>query len=69
MAILTLLVIGLFCLAFKSTRMIGVMGLTLLMLMHPLIFLILFVVVFAIFYFIFKQRRTLNVYEQPKLPD
>ncbi len=33
--ILTLLTIGLLCLAFKSTRLTGVAGLTLLSLMYP----------------------------------
>lgn len=65
MALLTLLVIGLFCLIFKSTRMIGVIGLTLIALVYPFVFLALFLVVLVIAYF--KLRR-LNVYQPPKLP-
>ncbi len=66
MALLTLLVIGLFCLVFKSTRMIGVIGLTLIALVYPFVFLALFLVVLVIAYF--KLRRKLNVYQPPKLP-
>lgn len=66
MALLTLLVIGLFCLIFKSTRMIGVIGLTLIALVYPFVFLALFLVVLVIAYF--KLRRKLNVYQPPKLP-
>lgn len=66
MALLTLLVIGLFCLIFKSTRMIGVIGLTLIALVYPFVFLALFLVVLVIAYF--KLRRKFNVYQPPKLP-
>lgn len=66
MALLTLLVIGLFCLVFKSTRMIGVIGLTLIALVYPFVFITLFFVVLFVGYF--KLRRKLNVYQPPKLP-
>lgn len=66
MAILTLLVIGLFCLAFRSTRILGVIGITLISLVFPFVFLALLFVVLVIAYF--KLRRKLNVYHPPKLP-
>lgn len=70
MMFFTLLVIGLLCLVFKSTRLTGVVGLTLLFLVFPFAFLVLLIVgcVFLYFARIFK-RRNLNVYSQPKLPD
>lgn len=70
MMFFTLLVIGLLCLVFKSTRLTGVVGLTLLFLMFPVAFLVLLIVgcVFLYFTRVFK-RRNLNVYFQPKLPD
>ena len=53
-----LLVIGLLCLAFKSTRLAGVAGLTLLSLLYPLLFTALLVLggvaLFLIRYF--KRR-------------
>jgi hypothetical protein len=66
MAILTLLVIGLFCLIFRSTRILGVIGLTLISLVFPFVFLTLLLVFLVIAYF--KFRRKLNVYHPPKLP-
>lgn len=66
MAILTLLVIGLFCLVFRSTRILGVIGLTLISLVFPFVFLNLLLVFLVIAYF--KFRRKLNVYHPPKLP-
>lgn len=39
MFVFTLIVIGLLCLAFKSTRLTGVAGLTLLSLVYPPLFL------------------------------
>ncbi len=66
MAILTLLVIGLFCLVFRSTRILGVIGLTLISLVFPFAFLTLLLVFLVIAYF--KFRRKLNVYHPPKLP-
>jgi hypothetical protein len=61
----TLLVIGMLCLCFKSTRMLGVAGLTLLFLVFPLAFL-LFFILGCIFYFNKKWR--LRYYVQSKLP-
>jgi len=66
MALLTLLVIGLFCLVFKSTRMIGVIGLTLISLVYPFVFLTFLLVFIAVAYF--KLRRKLNAYRPPELP-
>jgi len=66
MALLTLLVIGLFCLVFKSTRMIGVIGLTLISLVYPFVFLTFLLVFIAVAYF--KLRRKLNAYHPPELP-
>lgn len=66
MALLTLLVIGLFCLVFKSTRMIGVIGLTLIALVYPFVFLTLLLVFIVVAYF--KLRRKLNAYRPPELP-
>lgn len=67
MAVFTLLVIAVLCLFFKSTRMAGVIGLTLLSLIHPLVFIGLLAVGGVILY-INHRRRKLNVYTQPKLP-
>jgi len=70
MAVFTLLVIGLLCLAFKSTRLAGVAALTLLFLLIPFVFLVLLVLGCVFLYFIRKLNRSkLNVYTQPKLPD
>lgn len=70
MIFFTLLVIGGLCLIFKSTRLTGVVGLTILMLLVPGLFLLLLVLGCVGFYFIRKfKRRNLNVYTQPKLPD
>lgn len=70
MAVFTLLVIGLLCLAFKSTRLAGVAALTLLFLLNPFVFLALLVLGCVFLYFIRKlNRRNLNVYTQSKLPD
>lgn len=55
MFVLTLLVIGLLCLAFKSTRLTGVAGLTLLSLVYPLLFLAL-LGTGVVLYFIHKRR-------------
>lgn len=64
MFVFTLIVIGLLLLAFKSTRLTGVVGLTLLSLIYPLLLL---VPLFAgvAFYFIYVRRK---YYEFPKLP-
>lgn len=66
MALLTLLVIGLFCLLFRSTRMIGVIGLTLIVLVYPVVFLTLLLVCSVVAFL--KLRRKLNVINQSKLP-
>jgi len=67
MFVLTLLVIGLLCLAFKSTRLTGVAGLTLLSLVYPLLFAALLVLGGAAFYYL--KRRNKNVFRLPKLFD
>ena len=66
MFVFTLLVIGLLLLAFKSTRLAGVAGLTLLSLIYPLLFLALLITGGTIFYF--YQRRHNYVCRFPKLP-
>jgi hypothetical protein len=66
MFVITLIVIGLLLLAFKSTRLTGVAGLTLLSLIYPLLFLALLITGGAIFYF--YQRRFNHVFTIPKLP-
>lgn len=70
MSFFILLVIGLLCLIFKSTRLIGITGLTLLFLVFPFAFIFLCITACAFFYFnnLFKRRK-LNEYNQPKLPD
>lgn len=67
MAVFTLLVIAVLCLFFKSTRMAGVIGLTLLSLIHPPVFIGLLAVGGVVIYFI-HRRGKLNVYIPPKLP-
>lgn len=70
MIFFTLLVIGLLCLLFRSTRLAGVVGLTLLFLVFPLAFIALLVVACFVCYLNLKfRRRKLHVYSQPKLPD
>jgi hypothetical protein len=70
MVFLTLLAIGAICLVFKTTRLIGVIGVTVLLLLYPLAFLcFLFIGCIHLFYKYIFTRRKLNVYEQPKLPD
>ena len=66
MFVFTLIVIGLLCLAFKSTRLTGVAGLTLLSLVYPQLFLALLVIGSVTFYF--YQRRNRHVLTIPKLP-
>ncbi len=69
MAILTLLVVAIFCLLFSSTRLIGVIGLTLLFLTFPLA-LLLVMAVLGFFYFCkHKLHRRFKDYVQPKLPE
>ena len=70
MSFFILLVIEMLCLFFKSTRMLGVSGLTLLFLLVPVAFITLFIFGCVFIYFnCFFKRRNLNVYTQPKLPD
>lgn len=54
----TLIVIGVLCLAFKSTRLTGVAGLTLLSLVYPPLFLALLVIGSVAFYFINHYKRS-----------
>lgn len=69
MTILILLVIGGLLLLFKSTRLVGVAGLTLLFIVVPFAFLFMLLLGCIFVYFKFQFRRVLNVYRQPKLPD
>jgi len=57
MHLFTLVVIGLLCLVFKSTRWIGIAGLTLLSLAFPLLFIALLCLGGLIFYFIRSTRH------------
>lgn len=69
MAFFTLLVIGAICLIFKSTRLIGVIGLTLLLLVFPIVFLLLLLMGCMGLVIQYKfNRRNLNVITQPTLP-
>lgn len=66
MFVFTLLVIGLLLLAFRSTRLAGVAGLTLLLLVHPKLFFALLILGCVVLLFIyFKRRRN---HEFPTLP-
>ena len=71
MAVFTLLVVGLLCLVFKSTRLVGIAGMTLLFLLNPFVFLVLLVLGCVFLYLNFKlnKRKNLNVYTQSKLPN
>lgn len=70
MSFFILLAIGVLCLFFKSTRLIGVTGLTLLFLMFPFAFIALCITGCAYIYFNnLLKRRNLNEYNQPKFPD
>ena len=66
MFIFTLIVIGLLCLAFKSTRLTGIAGLTLLSLVYPQLFFVLLVLGSIFIYFIYYKRS--KFHEFPKLP-
>jgi hypothetical protein len=69
MVFLTLFVIGVLCPVFKSTRIIGVIGSTFLLLLYPIAFILLLVIGCLGLFIQFKfSRRALNVYTQPKLP-
>lgn len=61
-----LLVIGTLCLCFKSTRMLGVTGLTLLFLVFPLAFILFFIFGCVLFYF--NKKWSIRYYVQSKLP-
>jgi hypothetical protein len=70
MAFFTLLVIGAVCLIFKSTRLIGVIGLTLLLLVFPIVFLLLLIMgCMGLLIQYILNRRNLNVISQYKLPE
>lgn len=66
MFVFTLIVIGLLCLAFKSTRLTGVAGLTLLSLVYPPLLLAFLAVGSIAIYFIHYQKG--KNYERTKLP-
>ena len=66
MHVLTLVVIGLLCLVFKSTRVFGLVALTLLSLVFPLLFLALLISGCAFF---FSYRRYPNAFRFSKLFD
>lgn len=67
MFLFTLVVIGCLLLLFKSTRLTGVTGLTLLSLVYPPLFLGLLLIGSAVSYYIY-YRRNQNVFKLPKLP-
>lgn len=67
MFVFTLVVIGGLLLMFKSTRLTGVAGLTLLSLVYPQLFLALLVIGNIAIYFIYYQRRKNHAYI-PRLP-
>jgi hypothetical protein len=69
MFVFTLVVIGLLLLLFRSTRLSGIAGLTLLSLVYPLLFLALLFIGCAIFYFIYFTRRDHHAFTIPKLPN
>jgi hypothetical protein len=65
MTFLILFTVGVLCLIFKSTRLVGVVGLTILMLLVPGLFLLLLLLVCVFLYFNFKRRLRKHV--QPQL--
>lgn len=67
MFLFTLITIGLLCLTFKSTRLTGVAGLTLLALVFPPL-LLAFLAVGSIAIYFIHYRRNQNVFKLPKLP-
>lgn len=67
MFLTTLVVIGGLCLAFKSTRLTGVAGLTLLSLVYPPLLLGLLLIGSIAIYFIYYRRNN-HVFTIPKLP-
>lgn len=66
MTFLILFTVGVLCLIFKSTRLVGVVGLTILMLIVPGLFLLLLLLGSVFIYFYCKRR--LRHYVQPELP-
>lgn len=66
MFVFTLITIGLLCLAFKSTRLTGVAGLTLLSLVYPPLLLAFLAIGGIAIYFIHYRRN--HVFTIPKLP-
>lgn len=66
MTFLILFTVGSLCLVFKSTRLVGVVGLTILMLIVPGLFLLLLLLGSVFLYFNCKRR--LHKYVQPELP-
>lgn len=63
MFVFTLCIIGLLLLAFRSTRLAGVAGLTLLSLVYPLLFLALLLILGGIVvFFIHHKRRSIHEY-------
>jgi len=57
MFVFTLIVIGLLCLAFKSTRLTGVAGLTLLSLVYPPLFLAFLLLIGGVTTFFIYRRK------------
>lgn len=64
MHLFTLVVIGLACLAFKSTRWIGVAGLTFLSLVFPFLFIALLCLGGLVYFYIYRSNQN----EPPGLP-
>ncbi len=67
MFVFTLIVIGLLCLAFKSTRLTGVVGLTLLSLIYVWLFLALLVLGCVGLYLVYYKRSRYYVLKLSKL--
>ena len=64
--IIAVVVASLVCLAFDSSRLIGVLGVLLLVYLHPLLFAVLFVLAVAVACFINPNLRSIY-YEFPRL--
>lgn len=63
MIIVTLTLTALLCLAFASTRVIGVIGLAILFCIYPLFFTaILFIAAVALYFFTHYQKEIKNVF-------
>ena len=67
MFVFTLIVIGLLLLAFKSTRLTGIAGLTLLSLIHPFLFLALLITGGAIFYVYHRRKNHVRRFPKPPI--